>query len=176
VDLLVNAAGVLRTGPLSLLDERDWDLMFDTNTKGVYLFCKHTLPVMQRCGGGAIVNVSSVFAYAAGAGSAAYAASKAAVVLLTQTLALEHVADSIRVNGVAPGTMPTPLIEGIAAAAPDPAAVLARIDSLHPLGRMIEPEEVADTVLFLLSDAASAIVGQTFVVDGGRLAKLGTAD
>jgi len=173
LDHLVNSAGVLRTGPLVDLAEEDWDALFDTNAKGCFLLCKHAIPALRERGGGSIVNVSSVFAFAAGPGSVAYSASKAAVVSLTQTLALEHIGEGIRVNGVAPGTMPTPMIQGIADAAADPQAVLDHIDKLHPLGRMVTADEVAATVLFLLGDEASAVVGQTYVVDGGRLAKLG---
>jgi NAD(P)-dependent dehydrogenase (short-subunit alcohol dehydrogenase family) len=178
LDLLVNAAGVVLTGPLVDASVEDWDLLFDTNTKGCFLFCKHAIPELRRRGGGAVVNVSSVYAFAADAGAAAYSASKAAVAMLTQILALEHISEGIRVNGVAPGTMPTPMIQAIAEShSPEnPQSILDSIDQLHPLGRMVRPEEVAAVVLFLLSDHASAIVGQTYVVDGGRLAKLGSAD
>jgi NAD(P)-dependent dehydrogenase (short-subunit alcohol dehydrogenase family) len=176
LDFLVNAAGVLRTGSLTDFSEEDWDALFDTNAKGCFLTMKHMIPVLRARGGGAIVNVSSVFAFAADRGSSAYSASKAALVALTQTAALDHIAENIRINGVAPGTMPTPMIQQIASKASpgNPQPILDSIDKLHPLGRMIDPSEVAELVLFLLSDAAAPIVGCSFVIDGGRLAKLGS--
>jgi NAD(P)-dependent dehydrogenase (short-subunit alcohol dehydrogenase family) len=178
LDLLAHAAGVLRLGPVPDLDEDDWDLLFDTNAKSCFLLARHAVPIMRGRGGGAIVNVSSVFAHAAGPGSAAYAASKAAVVALTKVMALDHVGEGIRINGVAPGSMRTPMLEAVAAerAPQDPEAMLAAAGRLHPIGRLIEPREVADLVLYLLSDAASAIVGVTYTIDGGRLAKLGSAE
>ena len=177
LDLLVNAAGVVRRGPLDRFDEADWDLLFATNVKGCFLTLQHAVPAMRARGGGAVVNVTSVFAHAANGGAAAYAASKAAVTALTRTAALDHIGDGIRINAVAPGSMPTPMVhESAAALAPgDPAAQLAAAARAHPLGRFVEPREVAEVVLFLLSDAAAAVVGCAYVVDGGRLAKLGTA-
>lgn len=176
LDLVVNAAGVLRTGQLTDFAEDDWNLLFDTNVKGCFFVMKHAIPALRIRGGGAIVNVSSVFAFAADRGTAAYSASKGALVALTQMASLDHIGEGIRVNGVAPGTMPTPMVQQIAAAvAPDaPKTILDSIDKLHPLGRMVEPREVTELILFLLSGAATAIVGQTYVVDGGRLAKLGS--
>jgi NAD(P)-dependent dehydrogenase (short-subunit alcohol dehydrogenase family) len=177
VDLLAHAAGALRQGPLPDLDEADWDLLFDTNTKSCFLLARHVVPAMRERGGGAIVHVSSVFAHAAGRGSAAYAASKAAVIALTKVMALDHVAEGIRVNAVAPGSMRTSMLERAAAeqSPDDPGAMLDRVGRLHPIGRLIEPEEVARLVLYLLSEDAAAIVGAAYTIDGGRLAQLGSS-
>ena len=177
LDLVAHAAGVLREGSSTELSEADWDLQFDTNVKSCFLLAKHAVPAMRARGGGAIVNVASVYAYAAVRGSASYAASKAAVVAFTQIAALDHVGDGIRINAVAPGTMRTPMLEAIARerSPDDPEAELAATGRRHPIRRLVEPAEVADLVLYLLSDAASAIVGTCVTIDGGRQAQLGSA-
>ncbi|MGH2944729.1 MAG: SDR family NAD(P)-dependent oxidoreductase [Solirubrobacteraceae bacterium] len=177
LDLLVNAAGVLRHGALDVFAEDDWDLVFDTNVKSCFLTTKYAVPAMRARGGGAIVNVASVYAHAATAGVAAYAASKAAVVALTKAAALDHARDGIRVNGVAPGSMDTPMVLDVARrrSPGDPRAVIDAAGRLNPIGRLVEPREAARLVLFLLSDEASAIVGCTYTIDGGRLAAIGGA-
>ena len=177
VDLLAHAAGALRMAPLPDLSVDDWDLVVDTNLKSCFLLARHLVPVMRRQGAGAIVNVASVFAEAAVPGAAAYAASKAAVVALSRTMALDHISDGVRVNCVCPGSMRTPMLERSAEerSPDDPEAVLAAIARQHPVGRLIEPREVADLILFLLSDAAEAIVGASYTIDGGRSAKLGSS-
>jgi NAD(P)-dependent dehydrogenase (short-subunit alcohol dehydrogenase family) len=177
LDLLAHAAGALRLGPLTELREDDWDLIFETNVKSCFLLARHAVPAMREAGGGAIVNVSSVFGAAASPGAAAYAASKAAVDALTRTMALDHIGEGIRVNCVAPGSMRTEMLERAAAerSPEDPEAALAAIGAMHPSGRLIATAEVASLVLYLLSDEAGAIVGTTYTIDGGRLAKLGTA-
>ncbi len=177
LDLLVNAAGTVRRGALDQLPEADWDLVFETNVKSCFLLLKHAIPAMRERGGGAVVNVSSVLGQAANPGTAAYAASKAAVIALTKAAALDHVGEGIRINCVAPGTMATPMLEASARQLdPDGAeALLEAAARAHPIGRLVEPLEVARLILFLLSRNASGIVGSCYAVDGGRLAKLGVA-
>lgn len=178
IDLLVNAAGVLAMGPVTGLAEQDWDRMFDVNAKGCFLIARAVIPVMRRSDGGAIVNVASVFALASGKGAAAYAASKAAVVALTQAMALDHIGEGIRINAVAPGSMDTPMLRSVARTAlpGNPDAVLQAAARLHPTRRLVGTAEVASTIAFLLSNAAASVVGTTLVVDGGRSAKLGSAE
>lgn len=178
IDFLVNAAGVLSLGPVTTLLVEDWDRMFDVNAKGCFLSARAAIPAMRAAGGGAIVNITSVFALASGKGAAAYAASKAAVTALTQAMALDHVEDGIRINAVAPGSMDTLMLQTIArnAAPGNPDAVLQAVARMHPTRRLVSTAEVARTIMFLLSDAAASIVGTTLVVDGGRSAKLGSAE
>jgi NAD(P)-dependent dehydrogenase (short-subunit alcohol dehydrogenase family) len=175
IDFVVNAAGVVRLGTILTFSEEDWDLLFDTNVKGAFLVSRSAIPTMQAKGGGAIVNIASVFAFAAVSGAAVYAASKAALVSLTRTIALDHARDGIRINCVAPGTMETPMLTALAEAmAPnDPKSVIAASARAHPIGRLVRVDEVASLVLYLLSDQSRAIIGSTFTIDGGRLAKLG---
>jgi NAD(P)-dependent dehydrogenase (short-subunit alcohol dehydrogenase family) len=177
IDLLVNAAGVLKLGVVTERPMSDWDQVFDVNARGCLVTGRAAIPHMQAHGG-AIVNVASVFAFASGKGAAVYAASKAAVVALTQAMALDHIDQGVRINAVAPGSMATSMLRSVAErGGPDQAAaVLERIGRLHPTRRLVEADEVASLVAYLLSDEARSIVGATFVVDGGRLAKLGAAD
>ncbi|HTW98626.1 MAG TPA: SDR family NAD(P)-dependent oxidoreductase, partial [Acidimicrobiales bacterium] len=110
LDLVANIAGLLRAGSLSDLDEDEWDLVIDTNLKGIFLVIKHAIPALRRRGGGAIVNAASVMGFSSLQGAAAYCASKAAIVALTSAVALDHAAEGIRVNCIAPGSVRTPLL------------------------------------------------------------------
>jgi len=175
LDLLVHAAGISRTGVVTDLTEEDWDAIFDTNVKGGFLLAKYAIPAMRARGGGAIVTVSSIYATAARSGVAAYAASKAALSTLTKIMAVDHIADGVRINCVAPGTIHTPMVEALAREtdAADPASVIDRAGQLSPLGRLVHVSEVVSLILYLLSDDSSGVVGACFPIDGGRLPLLG---
>lgn len=175
IDVLVNNAGVVRYGTVDEFAEADWDLVMDTNVKGTFLTVKHAVPAMRRRGGGAIVNTASTQAFASQPLVAAYTASKGAVVALTRTLALDHAKDNIRVNCVCPGSVQTPMLQYGAELLVDGDAqqTMQEWGRLHPLGRLIQPEEVAALIAFLASDDAAAITGAPYLVDGGLLAKLG---
>jgi NAD(P)-dependent dehydrogenase (short-subunit alcohol dehydrogenase family) len=175
LDVLVNNAGVVRYGEVPDFGEDDWDFVVDTNLKGVFLMSKYAIPVMRQRGGGAIVNAASVQAFASQHLVAAYSASKGGVVSITRTLALDHAKDNIRVNCYCPGSVLTPMLRYAAQvfAADDPDAAVELWGRNHPIGRVIEPEEVAKLILFLASADASAITGSPHFVDGGLLAKLG---
>lgn len=162
VDILVNSAGLYRLGQIGDVSEADWDLLLDVNLKGAFLFCKEVVPHMQRQHSGAIVSLSSV----SGRTKALYAgvhycASKAGVIGLTMCLANQLAADGIRVNAVAPSTIDTPMNAGLSEA--ERQALRERV----PLGRLGLAEEVAAAVVFLASDAASYITGDTINVNGG---------
>jgi NAD(P)-dependent dehydrogenase (short-subunit alcohol dehydrogenase family) len=172
VDVLVNNAGVVRYGELPDFSEEDWGFVLDTNLKGMYQMARFAIPQMGARGKGAIVNVASVQAFWPNQGAAAYAASKGGIVTLTRALALDHARAGIRVNAVAPGSVRTPMLLDAARRSnpQDPGAALAMFAQRHPIGRLIEPEDVANVVLFLASDAAAAVTGVTVPVDGGLTA------
>ncbi len=174
VELLVVAAGIL--GPSKAIidvDEADWDMVFAVNVKGAYLAAKHFIPQMREIGKGSVVLFSSTAGLQGSPVLSAYSATKGAVTLLTKSLALNHAAENIRVNCVCPGTIDSPIHRQAVAAAGDAAAQAAREafqKSKHPMNRFGQPQEVADAVLYLLSDAASFTTGVALPVDGGRLA------
>lgn len=168
VDLLVNAAGIVMRDPSIDLSLERWQRVIDVNLTGLFLVARHAARSMIKQGGGAIVNVASIGGLQAGITgrqypNPAYRASKGGVINLTRTLAVEWAEHGIRVNGVAPGYVVTPLTDTINS---DPER-LASICSLTPLGRMVEPVEIAWTIAFLSSKASAMITGQTIVVDGG---------
>jgi NAD(P)-dependent dehydrogenase (short-subunit alcohol dehydrogenase family) len=172
LDVLVNNAGVVRYGELPRFPEEDWDYVLDINLKGMYHTSRFAIPEFRKLGGGAIVNVASVQAYWSHQGAVAYSASKGGVVAFTRALALDHAREGIRVNAVAPGTVLTPMVRDAAQRSnpENPDAALAEFAQTHPIGRIIQPEEVANVVLFLASDRASVVTGITVPVDGGLLA------
>ncbi len=166
LDMAYNNAGV--EGMRVRLHETPsdhWRKVMSVNVDGVYHCLKHELAHMVHHGGGAIVNASSTFGLAGGAGGP-YPASKHAVVGLTKSVALDYALDGIRVNSVHPGAIETPMIDRLRA---DPVLGEA-LATMHPMGRMGQPEEIADAVVWLCSDAASFVTGHTLVVDGGNLA------
>ena len=129
---------------------------------------------MRSAGSGAIVFTSSPHALVTTPASSPYAATKAGILGLTRALAIEGAAHGVRVNTVLPGAVDTPMVQDFIAAQADPAWMLQRLESQHPLGRLCRPEEVAAAVLFLVSDAASFITGVALPVDGGLLASMAT--
>lgn len=167
LDIVVNSAGVIyRNRTVEEHTEEEWDTTFDTNVRGTFLMCRAALPALRRSRG-TIVNVASYVGLVGFRGAAAYAASKAAVVNLTRTLALDHAAEGIRVNCVCPGSVDTDMIHAAWADAADPADAARRWAEKHPLGRIASPEEVARSIAFLASDEASFLTGVALPVDGG---------
>ncbi|MEJ8572972.1 SDR family NAD(P)-dependent oxidoreductase [Microbaculum marinum] len=165
IDIAFNNAGVSgKTAPVHELDDSDYDLLMDVNLRGIFQGLRLQVPHMIAHGGGAIVNTSSLFGVMGFATTAVYCASKWGVIGLTNSVALEVARKNIRVNAIAPGSVMTPLIQnmfGGEQAARD--TVLPMI----PMGRISDPSEIAQLVLFLSSDAASFITGQAVVIDGG---------
>ena len=172
LDVLVNNCGVVRYGELPGFAEEDWDFVLDTNLKAMYQTVRFAIPHMRARGGGAIVNIASVQAFWSHQGAVAYSASKGGVVAFSRALALDHAREGIRVNAIAPGSVRTPMLLDAAKRSnpEDPDAALAMFAQTHPIGRLIEPEDVANVVLFLASDKAGAMTGATVLVDGGLLA------
>jgi meso-butanediol dehydrogenase/(S,S)-butanediol dehydrogenase/diacetyl reductase len=174
LDALINNAGVCIEIPLQEMTSEQWDLVMEVNVKGVFLTTKHALAPLQQsiCSSPAIVNISSIEGRGANPLHAVYGASKGAVASFTKNVALEYGAFGIRCNAVAPGWINTPFNESLLNQYPDREQVDREIAALHPVGRLGSPEDVAEAVFWLASDAAAFITGQEFVVDGGRLAKL----
>ena len=168
IDILVNNAGMGALAETPDMDEDVWDKVFAINTKAIYLFCKHTIPVM-RAQGGAIINIASISGLAGDYGMGVYNASKAAVINYTRSLALDCGRDGIRVNALCPGLIKTAMSELTMSTPEDRAAWLGPI----PLGRMGLPEEMANVVAFLASDEASYMTGSIITADGGITAHTG---
>jgi NAD(P)-dependent dehydrogenase (short-subunit alcohol dehydrogenase family) len=167
LDILVNNAGISGTFDPDTLSTSAWDRLMDVNAKGVFLGMKHAIPLMERAGSGAIVNISSVSGFVGQVGiHMAYNASKGAVRLMTKSAAVQYARKGIRVNSVHPGVLPAMRSSKATA---DP-AFRAKMLSGVPMGREGRVEEVAHAVLFLASDEASYITGTELVVDGGWLA------
>lgn len=165
IDILVNNAGVQFPHPSSSVTERHWDETLDTNLKGCFFASQSAADVMIKNKGGCIVNIGSVNGLTVFPGQAAYAASKAGMSHLTKILAREWGKSGIRVNCVAPGSIPTPIN---AASYQNNPASLRDLEEKLPLGRRGTTDDVADAVLFLASEYAAYITGQTLFVDGGR--------
>ncbi len=167
LDLLVNTAGISGTFDQDMLSTAAWDSLMNVNAKGVFLGMKHAIPVMQKAGHGAIVNISSISGFVGQTGvHMGYNASKGAVRIMTKTAAVQFAKDGIRVNSVHPGFMP-PMRTSKTSADPEWRAKMLKAVPMKREGRV---EEVAHAVLFLASDEASYITGTELVVDGGYLA------
>jgi NAD(P)-dependent dehydrogenase (short-subunit alcohol dehydrogenase family) len=174
LDVVVNSAGIIRYGLVTELSLDDWEATIATNLTSIFLMSRHAVPLLRKTGGGSVVSVSSAQAFVSEPRVAAYSATKGALVAMTRTLALDHAGDGIRFNCVAPGSVDTAMLRASAARfSPDAAAVVETWGTKHPLGRVIQPEEVAEVIVFLASDAARAVTGATYLVDGGLTARLG---
>jgi 2-keto-3-deoxy-L-fuconate dehydrogenase len=141
--------------------------VFAVNARGTFLMCKHAIPPMIGRGGGSIVNVGSIAALVGLKNRAAYCASKGAVVALTRALAIDHVADGIRVNCVCPGTVDSPWVRRLVE---DAGESLADLRARQPMGRLGTPPEIAESILYLASDQAAFVTGSSLVIDGGMTA------
>ena len=167
LDVLVNVAGIGSTQDAPGTPIEIWEDVFAVNARGTFLCCKHAIPGMRERGGGAIVNVSSVAALVGLRNRAAYSASKGAVVALTRALAVDHVADGIRVNAVCPGTVDSPWVRRLVEEAGES---LDALRARQPMGRLGTTDEIAEAVAYLASDAAAFVTGSVLVIDGGLTA------
>jgi NAD(P)-dependent dehydrogenase (short-subunit alcohol dehydrogenase family) len=165
LDVLVNNAGIIARGrDVAGTELEDWDAVFAVNVRGAFLMSKYALPEMIRTGGN-VVNVASYYGLVGGPGLAAYCASKGALVQLTRVMALDHAGDGVRVNCVCPGTVHTPMMDRAWAEYGEGAQEIWA--AKHPIGRVAQPEEVAQAILYLASPAASFVTGAALVIDGG---------
>jgi len=167
LDILVNSAGIWIEKPITAMSEADYDLLMDVNLKGTYFMCRAAIRHMAPRRSGVIVNIASDSGTHGEPGAAAYAASKAGVIMLTRTLAIDHGPDGVRVCSVSPAIFDTPMLTRAIAEADDPEAYASWQADGYPLGRIGQPGELAAVVAFLASDEASFVTGRTWMVDGG---------
>jgi NAD(P)-dependent dehydrogenase (short-subunit alcohol dehydrogenase family) len=170
LDILFNNAGIIRRADVIGTSEEEWDRVMAVNVKSIFLLSKHAVPVMAQAGGGAIVNTGSGWGLVGGRDAVSYCASKGAVVNMTRAMALDHGAQNIRVNCVCPGDTDTAMLRNEARQLGETEERFLAEAAYRPLGRVGRPEEVAQAVLYLASDASSFVTGTTLVVDGGGLA------
>jgi NAD(P)-dependent dehydrogenase (short-subunit alcohol dehydrogenase family) len=170
IDIVVNSAGVIVRKDAVETSEDEWDKVLNVNLKGPFLVSKYSIPYMIRGGGGSIVNVASGWGLKGGPRAVAYCASKGGLINMTRAMAIDHGKDGIRVNCVAPGDVDTPMLRSEAEQLGMNWEDFLREASNRPLARIGKPEDIANAVLFLVSDMASWITGATLVVDGGGTA------
>ena len=175
VDILCNNVGIQPLNsyvPAHELPEDLWDRILNVNLKSGFLMSKYVVPAMKERGGGVIINTASVQGLQSMMGVSAYAASKGGMIMLTKQLALEYARDNIRVLAVNPGTIDTPLVAEAAAATGQDVDMLRQgWAEAHPIGRIGQPVEIANVMLFLASEKASFMTGEYICVDGGMMAK-----
>jgi NAD(P)-dependent dehydrogenase (short-subunit alcohol dehydrogenase family) len=167
VDILFNNAGIVPAGKVEAISEEQWDRAMAINVKSMYLFCRAIIPQFKEQGGGVILNTASATALRAVVDRACYTATKAAVIGLTKSMALDYVGDKIRVNCLCPGTVDTPSLARRLAAFPDPEEARKNFIARQPMGRFGTAEEIAQAALYLVSPAAEFVTGVAFPIDGG---------
>ena len=167
LDILANIAGIGSTTTAPDTPLEVWEDVFAVNARGTFLTCKHALASMVKRRSGNIVNMASIAGIVGLRNRAAYCASKGAVIALTRALAIDHVADGIRVNAVAPGTVGSPWVQRLVS---DAGESLDDLRARQPMGRLGEPTEIAEAVLYLASDAAAFVTGSVLTIDGGLTA------
>lgn len=171
LDILVSNAGIALQGSVTEISEEDWERVLNVNLTGVWRGMHLAIPEMLKTGGGCVINTSSVQSAVGFRGWAGYAASKGGINSLTRQAAVEYAPLGIRVNAILPGTILTPMNERIVAESLDGARIEEEWLSMHPVGRLGRPEEVAALVVFLASDESSFITGELIRVDGGLVVR-----
>jgi NAD(P)-dependent dehydrogenase (short-subunit alcohol dehydrogenase family) len=169
LDVVVNNAGVITRGRVTETSDVDWSLSLGVNVEAPFRICRAAIPLMAAAGGGAIVNVASCWGLRPGPDHAVYCMTKAALASLTQCMGRDHAGEGIRINAVCPNEVNTPMLRtGFARRGFDPDTAVVELGRTVPLGRIAEPEDIADVVLFLASDAARYMCGALVEVNGGK--------
>jgi NAD(P)-dependent dehydrogenase (short-subunit alcohol dehydrogenase family) len=170
LDVVVNAAGIGAVGDVEANDDEEWHRLYDVNVLGIVRICRAALPLLRRSEHGAIVNVASIAATAGLPQRVCYTATKGAVLSMSRAMAADLVHDGIRVNCVSPGTVDTPWVGRLLAAATDPDAARAQLEARQPMGRLASAEEVAAAILHLATPASGFTTGSILEIDGGMAA------
>ncbi|SDP83648.1 SDR family NAD(P)-dependent oxidoreductase [Desulforhopalus singaporensis] len=169
VDILINNAGIIPRGPILDTTDEMWHSCFDVNLTAVFYLCRAAIPHMQKQGGGAIVNTSSMWGLYPGPNHIAYTTSKGALAIFTKCLARDYAPNQIRVNAVCPQEVNTPMLRtGFKIRGIDPETGIEKLNATVPLGRIAEPEDIADVIFFLASDDARYITGACVEVSGAK--------
>lgn len=169
LDILVNNAGIITRGDITQSTDEDFKRTIAINVEAPYRLCRAAIPIMEKAGGGAIVNTSSCWGVHPGPNHPIYVMSKAAVASLTQCLGMDHAHQNIRVNAVCPNEVNTPMIRsGFEIRGLDADKAISELNASVPLGRIAEPEDIADVVLFLASDQSRYMCGALLEVNGGK--------
>jgi 2-keto-3-deoxy-L-fuconate dehydrogenase len=169
LDVVVNNAGVITRGTVTETTDADWTLSVGVNIEAPFRVSRAAIPLMAAAGGGAIVNTASCWGLRPGPGHAVYCMTKAALASLTQCMGMDHAHQGIRVNAVAPNEVNTPMLRtGFIRRGFDPDTAVAELGRTVPLGRIAEPEDIADVILFLASDDARYMCGSIVEVNGGK--------
>ncbi len=169
LDIVINNAGVITRGPVTETSDEDWSLSVGVNVEAPFRICRAAIPIMAAAGGGAIVNTASCWGLRPGPDHAVYCMTKAAIASLTQCMGQDHAHQGIRINAVCPNEVNTPMLRsGFAKRGFDPDTAVAELGKSVPLGRIAEPEDIADVILFLASDAARYMCGALVEVNGGK--------
>ena len=170
LDILVNNAGLMRRGKVTDSSDEDFDISVAVNVKAPFQLCRAAIPIMAAIGGGAIVNTASCWGVHPGPDHAVYCMTKAAIASLTQCMGRDHAHQGIRINAVCPNEVDTPMLRtGFEMRGFDPTTAMAELDKTVPLGRIAQPEDIAEVVLFLASDHARYMCGSLVEVNGGKL-------
>ena len=170
LDLVINNAGVITRGAVTETSDADWALSLGVNVEAPFRICRAAVPIMAAAGGGVIVNTASCWGgKAPGPKHALYCMTKAAIASLTQCMGMDHAHQNIRINAVCPNEVNTPMLRsGFERRGFDPDTAIAELGKTVPLGRIAEPEDIADVVMFLASDASRYMTGTLVEVNGGK--------
>lgn len=172
LDIVVNNAGIITRGDITQSTDEDFKRTMSINVEAPFRLCRAAIPLMMAAGGGAIVNTSSCWGVHPGPNHPIYVMSKAAIASLTQCLGIDHAHQNIRVNAVCPNEVNTPMIRtGFETRGLDPDKAIDELNASVPLGRIAEPEDIADVVLFLASDQSRYMCGALLEVNGGKSVK-----